>query len=112
MTGVLGVSETETSTAGCRGDSTGNLAGTSVLTISGYILTLTSPSNTGNFASGGGGGNCNNATLNDTYGGGQGGTGNMIGPSSGVTNTGSGSGGDRSYTWSACSHNGSDAGLF
>ena len=103
LTGIYGVSESgNSSNGGTGGSSTQTLlnTGTNVANISGYTVSIANPAFVGKYGSGGGGGNNGNSTpLNNDFGGGQGGTGNFINSASGLVNTGSGAGGNRSYTW-------------
>ena len=110
LNGVFGVTETGSSGYGAGGSSTGGTSGGgSVLNPNGcYTLNITSPSYTGLFASGGGGGNCENTTTHNSYGAGQGGTGSVFVAQSGIANTGSAGGGERSYGYNS-THNSQSA---
>ena len=96
LTGVAGITESGYSSSGCDGGTSSN--GKSVMTKTGYKFSMTSPAFTGLYASGGGGGNCNSRNLNNTYGAGEGGTFNVLSAKSAIENTGSGGGGERSYS--------------
>ena len=73
LNGVSGVTETGSSGYGAgAGTNDGYTGGGSCLNPNGcYTLNITSPSYTGLFASGGGGGNCGNSTLYNAYGAGR-----------------------------------------